>query len=369
MKSRTFIILLLALAGLSGLTWFASRPSGSSGRLTTGARLLPDYDPNALGRVELTSGTQSVALVRGETGWTVEARWNYPADFDRLTRLLRDLDRLKVGDVIRGGTESLSDFGLATVTANNATTVPAELRLLDTSGRETAYLVLGQPRMTSDPVGFAIPDSQFARLNDGPVVLVAPYLDEIPRRADDWLDRIILNVDATSITSMQAHLRDGTHYGLRRENGQLVGDGTLAGKSINSYNADQWFRIWQNLTTLSVVDPARDRATLGFDQADTVEARTADGLHLKVQLGQTDEQGARLAQFTVEWEAPPLADNLDGDVRTAAEKEQQAAGEKAMALQKRISPWVYALPINVGQQFVTSPDQLYVAPTNAPAQP
>ena len=369
MKSRTFIVLLLALAGLGGLTWFASRPSGSNGRLATGERLLPDYDPNALGRVELTSGTQNVALVRGETGWTVEARWNYPADFDRLTRLLRDLERLKVGDVIRGGTEALADFGLATVTANNATAVPAELRLLDTNGRETAYLVLGQPRLAADPVGFAVPDSQYARLNDGPVVLVAPYLDEIPRRADDWLDRIILNVEPERIASMQAHLRDGTHYGLRRENGQLLGDGTLAGKSINSYNADIWFRIWQNLTTLSVVDPARDRTTLGFDQADTVEARTSDGMRLKVQLGQTDEQGARLAQITVEWEAPALADNLDGDARAAAEKEQQAAGEKAMALQKRISPWVYALPINVGQQFVTGPDQLYVTPTNAPAQP
>lgn len=369
MRNRTLLILALALVVLGGWTWLKSSSSGPAQRFATGDRLLPDYDPNALSRVQIISGTQSVALVRGDAGWTVESRWNYPANFDRLTRLLRDLERLKVGDVIRGGTEALSDFGLATATANNTTTVPAELRLLDGQGREVAYLVLGQPRMAADPVGFAVPDSQYARLNDGPVVLVAPYLDDIPRRADDWLDRIILDVDPESITSVQAHRRDGTHYGLRQVDGQIVGDGALSEKAINSYNADVWFRTWQNLTTLSVVDPARDRATLGFNQADRVELRTRDGLRIKTMVGDTDEQGARMVQFTVEWEAPPLADDLTGETRTAAELEQQAASEKAKALHQRIAPWVYALPLNIGHQLLTGPDQLVTTNTNAPAQP
>ena len=372
MKSRTLLYLLLALAALAITTRLATRTGNDQATLATGKALLAEFDPNALTRLQISGGTQEVVLARGDQGWTVESLWQYPADFDRLREFLRALEQLKIGDVIRDGTTALADFGLATITANQAATHPTEVRWQTAGTTEAGYLVLGQPRRSIAPGEFGAPDSFFARLNDGPVLLVAPHLEAPPHDAADWLNREIMNVEGARVTLMQASLRDGTRYGVQRNEGGYEGRDAMAGKNINSGNADLWLRTWQELNIATVLDPKGDRAAWGLDHPDVVEARTRDGLHLKVQLGDADEEGGRPAVFTVSWEAPPLADGLDDAARATAEKEQQAEGERAMALQKRLAPWVFKLSGSTANQFTLLQNQLLAAEpaaTNAPAAP
>lgn len=358
MKTRTLLILCAGLALLGLLVWCKDRPTAAKMNVATGQAVLPDFDPNALQALRIISGTQEVALARGATGWTVASRWDYPADFDRLRDLLRALADLKVGEALRGGLATLAEFGLATADTNATTAIPAELRWTSPDGKTETRLVLGQPRTAASPESFSRPDSQYARVNDGPVLLVAPYLEEIPRRADDWLMRKIIDEDPASITAMNATLQDGTRYGVQREGDGFRGVDALAEKNINQEGAALWLRIWQNLNILTVADPARDRTALGLDQPDVVEARTRDGISLKVQLGRANEAGERPAVFTINWEAPPLPESLDGEARTAAEKAQQAIGERVMNLQKRITPWVYMLTGSAAQQFTMLQNQL-----------
>ncbi len=369
MKSRTLIYLFLALAVLAGLTWLATRESRPHTSAVTGNAVIESFDPNALTRLQISGGTQDVVLARGENGWTVASLWNYPASFDRLSETLLALEQLKVGDVIRDGTETLADFGLAAITVNQSQTGPTELRWQTAAASEAGYLVLGQPRRTTAPDDFSSPDSQFARFNDGPVLVVAPYLEPPPHRAEEWLNREVMNVAGDRVISMSASLRDGTRYGVQRQNDGFQGNDALAGNTISSHSAELWLRTWQELNIATVLDPGSDRAAWGLDHPDVVEARTRDGLHLKVHLGNADEQGERPAYFTINWEAPALADGLEGEARAAAEKEQQAEGERAMALQKRIAPWTYKLSGSTAQQFTMLQNQL-IAPapsaTNTP---
>lgn len=369
MNHRTLLILVLALGAAGLLAWNVSRPRDVGAEWKTGQALLKEFDPNALGRVQVAGGTQSVVLARGPTGWTVENLWNYPADFDRLRNLLRDLGGLKIGDVMRGGHENLGEFGLATTIANAAAQVPVEVRLQDTTGREIAYLVLGQPRTSGAEAGFSGTDSQYVRLNDGPVLLVAPDLDPVPPRAEDWLERVILDLPPDRITAMKASLKDGVRYGIRRDQGQLTGEENLAGKNINPSSADLWFQTWKGVTAQTVLDPSRNRADWGLDSGDLVEAHTQDGLHVKVQLGQANEQGERPAVFTINWTAPVLPDQLEGEARTEAEKVQQATGEKAVALQKKVAPWVYQLTASAARQFTMLQEQLIAAEVTTNASP
>lgn len=369
MKSRTFIYLFLALAVLAGATWLTNRNARSRTNVVTGTAVIESFDPNALTRVQISSGTQDVVLARAENGWTVASLWNYPADFNRLSETLLGLERLKVGDVIRDGTATLADFGLAAVTVNQSPDAPTEVRWQTATASEAGYLVLGQPRRTASPDDFSSPDSQFARYNDGPVLVVAPYLEPPPHRAEEWLNREVMNVEGARVIAMNASLRDGTRYGVQRQGETLQGNDALAGKTINSQSGEMWLRTWQELNIATVLDPSGDRSAWGLDQPDVVEARTRDGLHLKVHLGNADEQGERPAYFTVNWEAPPLADGLEGEARVAAEKEQQAEGERAMALQKRITPWIYKLSGSTAQQFTMLQNQLIAAApstTNTP---
>ena len=336
MKNRTLIYLLLALAVLAGATWLADRNTRPHSTTVTGNAVIESFDPNALTRVQISSGTQDVVLARGENGWTVASLWNYPANFDRLSETLLGLERLKVGDVIRDGTTTLADFGLATVTVNQSPNGPTEIRWQTAAATEAGYLVLGQPRRTSAPDDFSSPDSQFARLNDGPVLVVAPFLEPPPHRAEEWLNREVMNVAGTRVVSMNASLRDGTRYGVQRQDDAFQGNEALAGKTINSLNAEI--------------------ARILLEE---------QGVH----LGNADEQGERPAFFTINWEAPPLADGLEGEARVAAEKEQQAEGERAMNLQKRLAPWIFKLSGSTAQQFTMLQNQLIAAAPSATNTP
>ena len=362
MNIRTLRNLVVALAVLGLAAWWSNRDEGRSLEYATGQKALADLDAQALGAIELSSGTDRVSLVRSATGWVVASLWNYPADFSRLSDLARQLDDLKVGDVIRGGNDSLAEFGLANA-SNALPTLPVEVRLTYTNGLDAGRVVLGQPRSAGGPDVYGMPDSQYVRINEGPVLLTSPYVDDIPRRAEEWLDRTLLDFAGDSVLSMQVTHGDGVRRGVRRTESGFEGTDALSGQVISADGANLWLGTWQGLSIQSILDPASDRAALGLEQSDEVEARTRDGYTIRVQLGTPNEREERPAVISVDWEAPPLAEGLDETARAEAERAQQAAGERAMALQKRVGPWIYLLPASKAKQLTLPQEQLVVAGT------
>lgn len=367
MKQNTLVTLVILLGLLGLVAWYNQQQSQRQSAASSGGQVLGDFDPNAVARLHVISGTATVELARVESGWTVVSLWNAPANFDQLSELLRKLGNMKVGEVIRGGTETLEEFGLSS-DSNTVPAIPARLVLFGEGGSALGDLVLGQPRMPSSMDNFAMPDSQYVRLGDGPVLLVAPFIEYVPRRAEDWLDRKVLEIQADQVTSVQASLAGGTNYGLSRGESGFTGTGALAGKKLNTTIVEQWSRALQSLNAESVYDPASDRSALGLDQPETVEVQTRNGITAKIQLGKAETDGARPALITLNWQAPALADTLSAEARAAAEKEQQATSEKVVALQKRITPWIYKLALSTASQLTPAQDKLIEAEPPPPTR-
>ncbi len=282
-----------------------------------------------------------------------------------MSNLLRSLADLKVGDVLRGGTAHLADFGLSP----EAATAPTVIRL--TTAHDERELALGSPRPSSSPADFALPDSQFVRLKDGPVLLVAPYLDPLPAQADDWMDRNLLGLEPQAITSLEAIRTDGVRYGVRRDQDQFLGLAALDGQTISKEGADQWIRAWQALSCTGLADPASDRIALGLDTPDTIEVRTQDGMTFKAQLGRADARGDWPALFSVQWEPPARPEGLDEAARQQLEKTEQATRERFEKLQKRLSPWIFKLAGSTAHPLLAQQAQLMATPpaADAPASP
>lgn len=360
MKTRTLMQMLSALAVLGALAYWSMRPARDAGTgPRTGSTALDLGDLNEIARVEVISGTQEVVLARSTAGWTVASLWDYPADFPQLADLLRKLDELKVGDVIRGGTDHLDEFGLA-ATESEGTPQPARLKLYGSDAVLLADLVLGLPRAAAaGPTGFSLPDSQYLRVGDGPVLLAGPFLDAVPRRSLDWIDRNIIDVRAHDVQHLAVALRDGTGYGIRRaDDGTYTGEGALADQVINVPGADLWTRSLQGLTASTIVDPASDRAALGLDEADVVTARTRDGLIITATLGSSLESGERHAVFHVAYEAPSApAEGDEETARAAREKSEQEAAR----LQARVAPWIYLLQRSAAANLTMLREQLIAA--------
>lgn len=369
MKPRTLLILVIALAALALFVFKRSRQEESVPAPELGQRVLHADDVNAIERVEITSGTQHVALARADGQWVVETMWNYPARFEQLASLLRELDRLRIGEVIQGGTQMLDEFGLT----ENGTNFPARIKLFGAGGTLVDDIIIGQPRVSAAmATGFSLPDSRYVRSGQGPVVLTEPFLDEPQRRPTDWIKSQLVSFQLNSVLTMAAIPASGDAYTIKREtNGDYTGSGSLEGKTINAASAEIWFRAFQSLSTRSIIDPAIPAETLARGSAGTAIAHLTNGIVVRAELGaQTSENLGHYGWLSFEYQEPPPLESTDTNTIAADKTARDAARAEVERLQAEYAPWTFVFDYSQVSKFIFLRDQLVIeTTTNAPANP
>jgi hypothetical protein len=355
MKSRTLLLLVTLLIVL-GLLAYRSSHRGTRGdeAATPGRSVLAVADLNAVARVEIARGTQQVVLARSGDQWVVSSLWNHPAQFDALASLLRSLAGLKVGDVMRGGTDHLAEFGLASTNNVDEARLPTVISLFDEANGPLAAMTLGQPRARpEEPGSFSMPDSLFVRAGDGPVVLAAPFLDRVPATGPEWMKRQVLDVNGSDAVRIELKRPDGSGYGVSRDtNGVYTGSGSLAGQAINGPGAEQWMRAMQGFVVNSLADPQAEPSALGLDAADVTTLQTRNGLLVTAAVGGTNNLGERYARFSA----------------GAVESAETSGVARATALQATLQPWTYVISASAAQSLALLREQLVAATNATPAE-
>ncbi|MBW7908652.1 MAG: DUF4340 domain-containing protein [Kiritimatiellae bacterium] len=368
MKSRTLILLLIVLVALAMFISKLGRRSHEASPTELGQRVLHTKDINAVERIELTSGTQQVVLARTDGEWVVGSLWDYPAQFEPIAALLRQLDQLRVGEVIRGGTEILDEFGLA----ESATSFPVRVKLFESAGVATDDLLIGLPRTSSAmPAGYSMPDSRYYRSGDGEVVIAEPFVEEVRRRPTDWIVSKLPSFGPGEIGSMSAYPTNGVMYALDRDaDGTYSGAGALTGKVINVASAEIWFRSLQNLSTRSIVDPATDAEALARGAGGSAVAHLTNGIVVRVELGAlTPENMGHYGWLTFTYEEPPALEHGDEAALAADRAARDAVRAEAEKLQAQYGHWNYVFDYSQATKLLFLPDQLIVANAAPPPLP
>ncbi|MCS6771986.1 MAG: DUF4340 domain-containing protein [Kiritimatiellae bacterium] len=363
MKPRTLVLLAAALIVLSiAAYWSQQRDLAAQQASEVGSRLLKLEDINQVVRVDLISGTQSVSIARTGEGWVNRSRWDYPARFETLAAFLRDLDRLRVAEVIRGGAEILPDVGLV----DDGTNTPLIVRLYTEASVDPAdELTIGKPRAaTAMAQGFSLPDSRFMRRARGPVVLAEPFIQDVPRRASDWIRATVLDIKASEIRRMMAVPSNDFMYAIiRADDSSYIGEGSLHGVSINTAGAESWFRAFQGIMARDVADPATARESLGYDSADLAVAHLTNGLVVRVHIGATaGDEGRRYAWLDFDYEGPAEGEENDheGFANARAELERY---------RKDLGKWTFVLDDSQVRRLLFFRDQLVAAPAPSEGPP
>jgi hypothetical protein len=114
MNLKPLLIVVIVLALLSGVAWFATRPSApaSAADDRTGESVVLADQIAAAPRVTITENGNTVELARGgDQTWRVASYYDLPADFPKLTRLVSQLTEAKIDRFVTADPERVKRLG------------------------------------------------------------------------------------------------------------------------------------------------------------------------------------------------------------------------------------------------------------------
>ena len=180
------------LAGLLALQLLLALGIGALGpdlgEAEAGGPLLA-FDADAVDRMTVADGEGArTVLARGEDGWVLPDAGNFPADEDKIERLLERLAELEA-------TVPVATSGGARARFRVAADAHERRIVLEGDGATVAELFLG----TSQGVR-----QVHARAADGDTIFSVDLPTyEAPTDRDDWLDRTVLQFDAATVRAVR----------------------------------------------------------------------------------------------------------------------------------------------------------------------
>ena len=366
------VIWLIVLAAL--VTWLLfqkrNKPSGlESGAGPSPGTPLLSFDINQVSRMEMASSGATSTIRKVEGAWKAIELQDYPVDYEKLTRHLRQVAELRVGQVLRGGEKTLSEFGLDPAAEDKP---PVGMRFFNATGTLLGTLWIGQPRRPgSDSANAMRPEGWYVRPNDGPVILVEDFLGDFPQMARDWINDTLLRIPAYSVQEV-AVTASNSAYILKRQDEKTF---ALAepdhGKDVNQAKAQQVAGALSFLSFSSAIRRGEEIAEAGFDSPEQFRAVCDDGMIYTLLLGARPDENTRYIRLTADFK-PPLPPDAaeEGAAPPDTTPEQQAAHqEKIQALQKQTSElnslfgaWTYVVPRYMADSMLMPLKDLVSAP-------
>ncbi len=359
MKAKNLIVLLIVAVVLGGLALLTQRsdeePSDRIGTLVLG-----ELPINDIAAIAVTTPDGSSRLARVADVWVSETDFNYPADFNRIKSAILKVSELKVGQVVEAEADDKATMKMVSPLDSPDGGTLVELR--DASGNAVASLLVGEARQRSDDSqgrfgGY--PDGQFVSPDGGTTIyLVKDNLHEFSR-ASDWLNKELVSVTGTDVTSVRLAGPDREAIDLAVAEGgpDLVLAGLGEKEEMDASVVNSIKSALSYLRFESVADPALSDEALGLDKPDTFVTTTAKGEIYTVQIGaQAPDSENRYARISVALE-PAAPEGTAGDETEQTEDEKQAAAEaktrqaeargqleqKVVELNTKLGPWTYVI--------------------------
>src|ERR1700730_1212167 len=147
MKGKQLALVLVLLVVLGGAALFLNHRNSASwsSTATTSSGKVLDFPLNDVSQVTIKESGAELTLVKKDDIWTVKERADYPADFDKVSALMRKLWELRPVQDVKVGPSQLARLQLTEPAqgSNNGT-------LLDLKGagdKRLAALLLGKKNL------------------------------------------------------------------------------------------------------------------------------------------------------------------------------------------------------------------------------
>lgn len=292
MKGKQLTLVLVLLVVLGSVALFLNHRhsvSWSDTATATSGKVL-DFPLNDVTQITIKEGGAELNLVRKDDVWKVKERADYPADFAKVSALIRKLWELKPVQDVKIGPSQLARLQLTEPAqgSNNGT-------LLDLKGagdKRLTALLLGKKYMrnqdqpASEGGGFAVGRYVMGQDGSNRVYLVSDTFDEIQMKPEQWLSHDFIKIDNAKSIAV-AGTTPAMNWKLARD--AAASPWKLAdakpGEELDNSKASGVASIFSYGSFADVLAPDAPVTETGLDKPSTVRIETFDNFVYELKIG------------------------------------------------------------------------------------
>ena len=342
MNKKTLLILLVVLAVLAGVgrSILTDRPDDSVQNDAMGTVIFKRLPANEIASIIMDRPDDSVMLAKEKGVWVVQNRFGYPADFSKITDLIRKLKQTKVGRNFPASESVSKRLSLISPTDKGAAREEKATRIQMKDKGETLMvdILLGNTRKREEK---GVPDSQFVMLAGGTdIYLVDQIFSAFDTDASSWLQKNPINVTQEDIQKIACVGPDGTlRYSFERAQGKDFALVSPPTKQVIKRSAlNQLAGALTGLEIEDVADPSSTSESLSKGISPRLDYTLFDGITYHVYPGLTCSPGI------------PCYLRIEVDYK----KGDGALIAKAGEMNDRLSHWFFVVPERQHQAFFTT---------------
>jgi hypothetical protein len=275
MKIKTLAIAVAVLAALSVVAFLANRPAAQQqADPRVGTPVLGRDVVAAAARLTVSDGGKKVELARQPDGtWRVASYFDLPADFDKVARLIQDLNESKVDRFVTSSPERLSRMGFA----------DSAITLEDASGKAIWSVTFGRTPESGN--------GKFIRFGSEPAAFFSGLHVWLDTDARGWADAKLATVKADDVASVEVPF-DG-EPAVVASRAKKDAPWTAKAPAGRKLLAERVSSLVSTLTSLRFTDTTAvddPQAAEAARHARAFKLTTFDGKTLTVSLGRKPEE-------------------------------------------------------------------------------
>ncbi|MFL6569079.1 MAG: DUF4340 domain-containing protein [Chthoniobacterales bacterium] len=216
MKAKQLVIVLVLLAVLGGAAlWLSKRNEASwSSTATRADAKVITFPLNDVSQITIKDAGAETNLIKKEELWTVRER-DYPADFDKVSFLVRRLWELKPVQQVKAGASQLGRLQLTPPTAEPTSGTSIELK--GAGDKRLAAVLLGKNQLREVEQG-GYPIGRYVMPEDGSnhVFMISEMFADLQTKPEQWVSREFTKVENPKLISLTSP-DPGMNWTLMRE--------------------------------------------------------------------------------------------------------------------------------------------------------
>jgi hypothetical protein len=351
MTKRSLAIFSAITAILVVLALVTYRGGGPSGAPEPGALFFPDLSAQLddVREVRITYRGQTFSVRRGEEGWTVPGKYDYPANEETVVQTLRALAELREFEQKTGNPDRYGELQVEDPEGEEADS--KLVALLNGDGEVLAQMIIGKANTTNAILGREL---VYVRRPGEEQAWLAVGNPSVPSDEGDWARRRIMDVDAERMR----------RYVLTRADGEQVRVSRPDHNEVSGWRIENLPAGREQKSVAVVAGPSsaidnlnfrdvRPAAQVDFDAnpAGSAEFRTFDGVVVTATLAREGEGDDAVVWVRFEASYDENA-AWDGEVPEGSKLlTPEQARQQVQEINARVGAWAYQL-VQTPQRFL-----------------